>query len=277
VSNIITILYAQENQTNEKPLDPYKTFTDIGIPLITLGVGAITSKYVLGSWQTRKEISDIRKNILDNYTKSFKNYVTLMDTFVAKLVMKFAKLTNENPNNKTALSEILPWGYTFNDLDYYSKKVPIDRNLRNYEGKIYTKEKIERNFKKLEYENKKCYIHFESKILNEFKDDEFKKDKDNEGFKNLFYNTREKVMEFKASLSQYYKDDPNRSLVEEFNAMWEFMMSCYILVNKIMDSKDEEEFIKLLKQYNEYVEFLYDMMLNYEQKLISKKIVIERK
>jgi hypothetical protein len=56
--------------------------------------------------------------------------------------------------------------------------------------------------------------------------------------------------------------------------MWEYMMGCYILVNKIMISKDEEEFIKLLNQYNKSAEFLYDMMSNYEQKLISNKIVI---
>lgn len=245
----------------------FKMFTEIGIPIITLLAGIISAKYIVGSWQTRKEISDIRKEILKNYTLSFKNYVTLIDTFVAKLVMQFAKFTNDKPNNKTALSEILPWGYTYNDLNYYSKKVSTDSNLRDFKGEAYKEEIIKEKFEQLEDVNKKCYIDFESKKLDEFSDD-------NKEFIKIFYQTRDKVLEFKASLAQYYKDDPNRTLVDEFDAMWEYMMGCYILVNKIMISKDEEEFIKLLNQYNKSAEFLYDMMSNYEQKLISNKIVI---
>lgn len=46
-------------------------------------------------------------------------------------------------------------------------------------------------------------------------------------------------MEFKAILAQYYKD---QDLVEEFDAMWEFMMGCYMYINKIIMSKNEQDF-----------------------------------
>lgn len=51
-------------------------------------------------------------------------------------------------------------------------------------------------------------------------------------------------------------------------------MGCYILVNQIVNSENEQKFIELLKKYNTTTEFLFDMMINYERKLISKKIVI---
>jgi hypothetical protein len=43
-----------------------------------------------------------------------------------------------------------------------------------------------------------------------------------------------------------------------------------------MSSKGEQEFIGLLRKYNYHSEFLFAMMGNYEQKLISNKIVVER-
>ena len=259
-SNIQT--YSQDYEQ-----DFIRIIRDVGIPIITLLAGIISAKFIVGSWQKTKEISDIRKAILENYTNSFTNYITLMDTFVAKLVMEFAKLTNNKPSNKTALSELLPWGFTFKDLHDYSKKFHkylTDDNLKDYKNKVYEKNEIEEKFKSLGDANKESYIDFEHKKLNEFKNN-------NEAiFKNDFYQTRNKLMGFIANLSQYYKDSTHLS--GEFSAMWEYMMACYILVNKILDSENEQKFIESVNEYNISAEFLFDMMINYERKLIDRKI-----
>jgi hypothetical protein len=189
-----------------------------------------------------------------------------MDTFIAKLVMEFAQLKNNKPNNKTALSELLPWGFTFYDLNYYSNNFRKDKNLTNFKNDVYDEKVIKEKFKKLEDATNESYINFEPEKLKEFKH------KNELNFQNDFYQTRNKLMGFKANLSQYYADSNNLS--NEFSAMWEYMMACYILVNKILICEDEQKFIELLKKYNKLAEFLFDMMINYERKLISKKIVI---
>ncbi len=256
-------------QTNsqESEQDYIRIFRDIGIPIITLLAGIISAKYIVGSWQKTKEISDIRKAILENYNNSFKNYITLMDTFVAKLVMEFAKLTDNKPANKTALSELLPWGFTFNDLHYSPKKFHKylkDDNLKDFKNKVYKKNEIEKKFKSLGDVNKESYIDFEYEKLNVFKNN-------NETiFKEDFFQTRNKLMGFIANLSQYYEDSTHLS--GEFSAMWEYMMACYILVNKILDSENEQKFIESVNEYNISAEFLFDIMINYERKLIDRKI-----
>jgi len=151
MSIILNLSYGQGSQASvDQPHDLYKTFTEIGIPLITLAGtlrgGVLSAKYIVGRWQTRKELSDIRRAILINYTNSFKNYITLMDTFVAKLVMEFAELISNKPSNKTTLSELLPWGFTFNDLDYYLHNVSKDRNLTNFKNKSYEDQVIKEKF-----------------------------------------------------------------------------------------------------------------------------------
>lgn len=258
------------NEQTDSQVDKYgylQPVKDIGIPIITLLAGIISAKYIVGSWQKTKEISDIRKAILETYTNSFKNYITLMDTFVAKLVMEFAKLTNNKPSNKTALSGLLPWGFTFKDLNEYSKEIHKylkDDNLKDFTNKVYEKNEIEEKFTSLRDANKESYIDFEHEKLNVFRKMNERK------FKDDFYQTRNKLMGLIANLGQYYEDSTN--LCGEFNAMWEYMMACYILVNKILDSVNEQKFIESVNEYNISVEFLFDMMVNYERKLIDRKI-----
>lgn len=265
ISNIPNLSHGQESQD-------LHTFRDIGIPLITLagtlGGGVLSARYIVGKWQTRKEISDIRKGILINYTNSFKNYVTLMDTFVAKLVMEFAEFTSNKSSNKT-ISELLPWGFTFNDMEFYSDKVPVHGKLTNYKNEKYDKAAITNKFEDLQVASSKgMYLNFDLNKLNEFKyKNEF-------SFKDDFYNTRSKVFEFKANLSQYYGEIESSALSDEFSAMWEYMMGCYMLVNRILFTTDEQGFIELLKKYNSLAEFAFDMMINFERKLISERIDI---
>ena len=263
-------------QTNK--VDKYgysQPFIDIGMPIITLLGGIISAKYIVGSWQKRKEISDLRKEILSDYTITFKNYVILMETFVLKLVIQLVKIDNQNSLNKPRLSNLMPWEYTYEDLIKYAKKVREDKNLI-YFGKEHIskdekqciKELIAQKLEELYTENNNCYIDFSSEALDQFK-------KNNEpAFQERFYNTKDIVAGFSGRLSQYYKKDSG-ILNDEFSLMWEYMMGCYILVNKILKSKNEKEFFDSLRKYNKSARFLFDMMINFEKKLISRKIVIK--
>jgi hypothetical protein len=51
--------------------------------IITAGIGVGGARWIVSKWQARKDISEIRKEVLRNYTISFKNHVNLMDNFVA--------------------------------------------------------------------------------------------------------------------------------------------------------------------------------------------------
>ena len=46
-------------------------------PIITAGVGVGGAKWVVSKWQIRKDISEIRKEVLCNYVISFKNHVNV--------------------------------------------------------------------------------------------------------------------------------------------------------------------------------------------------------
>ena len=107
-----------------------------------IGVGG--AGLVVNRWQKRKDLSEIRKGILHNYTISFKNHVNLMDNFVGELVMSYGKFSNPQPSttaprivsttNRKTLSHLLPWGYTYKDLEHYSQETGFD-NLKDWEGK----------------------------------------------------------------------------------------------------------------------------------------------
>ncbi len=78
--------------------------------IIIAGIGVEGAKWVVSIWQTRTDISEIRKEVLRNYTISFKNHVNLMDNFVAELIMSYAKFGDTQTKNGQRLSKLLPWG-----------------------------------------------------------------------------------------------------------------------------------------------------------------------
>ena len=90
------------------------------VPIIAAGItaliGVLGAKRVVNIWQTRKDISEVRKGVLHNYTISFKNHVNLMDDFVAELIMSYADFGNTRTTDAQKLSRLLPWGYTYGDL-----------------------------------------------------------------------------------------------------------------------------------------------------------------
>lgn len=183
--------------------------------------------------------------------------------------MEFAEFTSNKSSNKIRLSELLPWGYTFNDIEFYSNKVPVNGRFTNYKNEKYDKAAIMKKFKDLQsVSTKDTFLKFDIQKLEGFKD------KNEISFKNEFYNTRSKVFEFKANLTQYYGETGSSHLSDEFSAMWEYMMGCYMLVNRILFAADGSGFIELIRQYNSLAEFAFDMMINFERKLINEKIEI---
>jgi hypothetical protein len=199
-----------------------------------------------------------------------------METFVLKLVLELVNIDNQNSLNKPRLSNLMPWEYTYENLIEYANKIHEGKNLIDIEKVIpedekqqYKKELIAQELEELYRENNNCYIDFSSEALNQFR-------KNNEpAFQARFYNTKDIVAGFSGRLSQYYKED-SKILNDEFSVMWEYMMGCYILVNKILKSKNEKEFFDSLPKYNKSAKLLFYMMLNFEKKLISQEIVIER-
>ena len=79
-------------------------------------------------------------------------------------------------------------------------------------------------------------------------------------------------MQFKGNITRYYKD--NDTLSDELNAIWEYMMACFFLVCKIMYSENRKEFVKNLKDYKNYVEFLADAILSLEQILVKGELTL---
>jgi hypothetical protein len=79
-------------------------------------------------------------------------------------------------------------------------------------------------------------------------------------------------MEFKALVNQYYTN-PGK-LLDNFSGMWEFMMACFVLINRVMSVEKEEDFVEIMNKYNESAEYLFYFVEWFEEKLIGEKIVV---
>jgi hypothetical protein len=246
------------------PEQIYSFFTSI-TPIITAIIGIGGAKYVVNRWQTRKDISEIRKDVLRNYITSFKNHVNLMDKFVAELIMSYARFDCSPTMNEQKLSKLLPWGYTYGHLKRYSKTIEFD-NLRNWEGKIITKGDIQGKFTELD-KHTECYIDFQIVPLKKFGLEYVELQKQ-------FYKSRPAVMEFKTLVHQYYVD--SEKILENFSGMWEYMMACYILLNRIMSTGSRDEFLSTTKRYNESSYLLFDILRWVEKRLVDEKIEIDK-
>src|SRR3954447_9579838 len=113
------------------------------VPIITAGIALVGTKWVVSDWQKRKDKSEIKKEILKNFN-FFKNRALLMDNFVAELISKYAKFENSltakehraqmpvrvRPKEHR-LSNLLPWHWSYEDLDYYSEQMDYREDLTN--------------------------------------------------------------------------------------------------------------------------------------------------
>ena len=102
----------------------------------------------------------------------------------------------------------------------------------------------------------------ESRYLIDLKDIK----KEFEKFEITFHANIDQVTEFSSSIQHYYDD---KELLLEFHAMWDYMMGNYFLIRKIKYIRNIE-LSELLQAYIKHMEFLHDIMLNFELKLMAR-------
>jgi len=160
------------------------------------------------------------------------------------LLRVVAKLDNSRTTKEHRVSELLPWLFSYEDLDYYSEKMDYGDHLKSFKNESITREMIKHRIKTLK-ELTECYIDFKEPPLKRFcpQFTEFKK---------KFYNYSAD-QEFRPLAELYYVEPFSKGTTfgeifsENFNGMWEIMMSCYTLVNMIMYSTNEDEFVQRIE------------------------------
>jgi hypothetical protein len=207
----------------------------IGI-LASIALGTIGTRYVVNKWQQQKETSEIRKEILTNYQESIKDYLILMETFVAKIVFRLL-MTNDTGYRIDNLDKILPFGYTYDPLEYIVKEV------QNQNFSFSNRNEVN---------------------IKAFFDSEFKK------FQEEFFRKRSKVTKFTSGVRQYYQDGKN--LYRELDKLWGKIMLSHILLQMIMRTENEESFVSLLKQFSCAIEQCFEDAAEYDYKLAKAKI-----
>lgn len=244
------------------------------VPIITAGIALIGTKWVVSDWQKRKDKSEIKKEVLKNFN-FFKNRALLMDNFVAELIFEYAKFDNSLAKEHRApivrpkehgLSKLLPWHFSYEDLEYYSIRMDWE-GLTNFEDKTITRETIIQRIKTLE-NLKECYIDFQKPPLEVFRPQFMK-------FKKKF-NNYSADLEFKTLADLYYapekKGNKRNVFLKNFSGMWEYMMACYVLVNTIMYTTNEDTFVQKIEIYKKSNEQLFYFIEWFERKLILEKI-----
>jgi hypothetical protein len=263
-------LYAE---TEIDPSDPISKYSDIIIAIISVGVGSLIATLLVQYWNNKKETNEKRRTVLNNYFNELKKPVSLMDNFIDKLLIYLSSLDKTNGlSNGKKLSEYLAWTYSFDGLEYYKDKVPPFKTYKGIiqEEKInYTKDDISNFFKELQEENCKWIINTDN--LTSKQKDEIKKEFNQ--FENEFHDQQIKSIEFSISLRQYYTD---KTLMGEYHAMFEYMMGCFFIIRKITDYLDDKKkILDLVMSYQKNSNFLHEMMIDFESKLIAGDLHIK--
>jgi hypothetical protein len=220
----------------------------------------VGTRWVVSKYQTRKDESEIRKEVLRNYI-SFRNHVVTMDNFVGELIVKYGRFDSfHGTNEREKMSKLLPWGYTHNDLEYYSRKIHFDR-LVDFKNEEINEAQIEKKFEVLKKATE-CYIDFQDTPIEKYSVQYME-------FLKKFFN-RPAVMQLKALISQYYINP--KMFDSNFSAMWEYMMGCYILINRIMYTTNKNDFVERIDEYNDCANYLFYFLDWFEGKLLSEKI-----
>ena len=271
VSNVI--IYAQENEDVVDEINQSDNELLVTVSAAILGIiGTILgTKWVVNNWQKSKDLSELRKQILDNFTESLPRYTALMDSFVTKLAINYTNFNSNQSLNKDTLSETLPWSSSFYELsDYKTMFIKNEKlEVKNYNNERYSPKKIEEYFDNLKRDTEFYIKDFGSNDI------PIKKySKEFEELLNQFFNDKNLAMHYKGNITQYYKE--NDDLSNELNATWEYMMACFSLICKIMYSKNRKEFVENLKAYKNYVEFLADATLSFELILVERKLIINK-
>jgi hypothetical protein len=148
------------------------------VPIIAAGIALGGAKWVVSDWQKRKDKSEIKKEVLKNFN-FFKNRALLMDNFIAELISKYAKFDNPltakehrtqmpvrvRPKEQR-LSKLLPWHWSYEDLDHYSTEMTW-KDLTDFKDNTIAPETITQGIKTLE-KLTECYIDFQKPPLEVF-------------------------------------------------------------------------------------------------------------
>lgn len=244
----------KNNQKNNDQINWSEQILKIGEVIGGIAGGFLGTRYIVSKWQEKKEISEIRRQILKDFQESFKDYLVMMDTFVARILLKYYIIYDKSVALKNyKLKEFLPYGYDI-------KKSPVDeKNELDYEyEKIsnYARNNIDNLIFKISDVKKK-------EVLKEF--DNFQKE---------FFERRIFITKFLSGLRQYYKDGD--SLNNRLNTIWEKgIMYCHLLMHTMIKSENEDEFIAVLKEFNERMEINFEEIRKFDATLGKAKIEIK--
>lgn len=246
---------------------------EIVAALISVMVGTIIANAMVQHWTNKKERNEKRRKVLDNYFYELKKPVNLMDNFIDKLSIYLSSLDETNGlSDEGKLSEYLAWSYTYDELEYFKDKVPP---FKKYSGVIqeeevnYTEDDISKFFEDLDDEISEWII--DTNDLTSEQKSEIKKEF--EQFEKEFHDIQLKSLEFSISLRQYYTD---KTLMGEYHAMFEYMMGSFFIIRKIINCLDDKEkILDLVLSYKKNSNFLHDMMIDFESKLIAGDLQIK--
>jgi len=123
----------------------WEGFTQISIVSIPTIVGALSSKFIINSWQIKKEKfrlekekHTLRKEILDDYEKAYTNQISMLNNFDSVVVGEYTidyKIMSEK-DKKIVFSIELPenkedWPLKKISKEYKEHKREVIENLRN--------------------------------------------------------------------------------------------------------------------------------------------------
>jgi hypothetical protein len=215
----------------------------------SIAIGTLGTRYIVSNWQEKKEISEIRREILKNYQESIKDYLVLMETFVAKVVFRSVSISNAANDKGTLINgfgemhEMLPYGYT-----YGLSSVCFVESVQN---------------QTFLFSNRK-----EGNIM-EYTESEFKK------FQEEFFSKRASITKFTSGVRQYYQNGDK--LYEELvDKLWDKIMILHILLHIMIKTKEDEDFVFLLKKFNSSIEKLFHESVKYDKTLAIQKINVEK-
>jgi hypothetical protein len=211
----------------------------VTIPSVIVAAG---SQMIIRDWHRKKEETKIRRDVMEDFQTSFKDYVVLVDTFVAKIVVGCHIFEKKENKNQIELSQLLPYG--FKDLEGDMDDI---RHVQAY---------FEFPENEMEQPSRKFASDFEK-------------------FEKEFFDKRMSVTKFLSGLRLYYKN--GEQLNDQFDKMWLRIMVNHTLILKMMKSNNQEEFVSLVKKYNESAAILFENMRAYDKILGVEKISIGKK
>jgi NADH:ubiquinone oxidoreductase subunit 5 (subunit L)/multisubunit Na+/H+ antiporter MnhA subunit len=214
----------------------------------SIAIGTLGTRYIVSNWQEKKEISEIRREILKNYQESIKDYLVLMETFVAKVVFRSVSISNAANDKGTLINgfgemhEMLPYGYT-----YGLSSVCFVESVQN------------QTF---------LFSNRSEKTNKDFTNSEFMK------FEEEFFSKRASITKFTSGVRQYYQN--GRDLSSKLDDLWNRIMILHILLHIMIKTKEDEDFVFLLKKFNSSIEKLFHESVKYDKTLAIQKINVEK-